>query len=443
MSGLVVASAALGARWALGSASYYPVPPGLVVLGSAAVLVLVLRRPWTVAIGVAAAAVVMVQVLGSGVFARSTSVAVTVALGLELAGVSFALVAGSAALLAGWAGRRSGSTRPDWTRAAQVAGLLVLAPICAEYLSAYDESTGRALQLVGNLIVFVPLYGCSALLIRELARRAHLGWVGVVLLSTAFGLTQAGVVDQSLFSTDYRQIAGWDASYRATLVAPLGISAANVLNFVGGHVVFSICAPIALVEGVRPARAEMPWLGRTGLVVTALLYGAASVLVLDGHLRTEASHASSLQVMVTLVLIAALVAAAVRLGRRPRASLHRHAPRVRTVFASALAVALVHGFATETWPGVAMTVGAFAAAGVGLAYGSRSIGWGVHHVVAVAVAPLLVRALLAFTYDPLVGEVSDAAKYGHNAAMLLIVLVAAGLTRPWVRTDGPVMVSAP
>ena len=119
----------------------------------------------------------------------------------------------------------------------------------------YADSTGRPLQLLGNLVVFVPLYGCPALLIRELARRARLGWVGIVPLGAAFGLVQAGVVDQSLFSTDYRQIAGWDVSYRATLIAPLGVSAANFLNFVGGHLVFSICAPIALVEarvGARP-----------------------------------------------------------------------------------------------------------------------------------------------------------------------------------------------
>lgn len=433
--GLVVAAAAGGTRWALSPVRYYPVPPGLVLLGVAVVLVVALRRPWTVALGVASAGVVLLQLLGSGVFARSTSTAVTVALGLELVGVVIALVAGTAALLAGWAARRPAGTRLDWRRAAQVTGLLVLAPVCAEYLSAYDDSTGHALQLVGNLVVFVPLYGCPALLIREVARRGRLGWVGIVLLATAFGLMQAGVVDQSLFSTDYRQIEGWDASYRATLIAPLGVSAANFLNFVGGHVVFSICAPIALVEGARPLQAGVPWLGRTGLVVTAVLYAAASALVLSEHLKTEASHASVLQVTVSLALVAGLIAAGVRLGDRPRPALDRQAPGVRTVFAAALAVALVHGLATETWSGVAMIVASFAAAGIGLAYGSRLTGWRVGHVVAVATAPLLVRAVLAFTYDPLVGEVSEPAKYAHNVVMLLIVLTAVGLTRPRWHSD--------
>jgi hypothetical protein len=52
-----------------------------------------------------------------------------------------------------------------------VLALLVLAPICAEYLSAYDDSTGHPATLLGNLVIFIPLYGCSALLIREVARR--------------------------------------------------------------------------------------------------------------------------------------------------------------------------------------------------------------------------------------------------------------------------------
>ena len=423
-----MAAVAVGVRWALSPVPYDLVPPGLVLLGCAGVLVLALRRPWAVAVGVAASGVVLLQLIGSSVFARSTSTTVSVALGVELVGVVLALLAGLGTLIGGWVARRPGRARPDWAQAAQVGGLLVLAPICAEYLSAYDDSTGHALQLVGNLVVFVPLYGCPALLIRELARRRRLGWIGMVLLGAAFGLLQAGVVDQSVFSTDYRQIEGWDASYRATLIAPLGVSAANFVNFVGGHVVFSICAPIALVEGARPDRAGEPWLNRGALAVVAALYVAASALVLSEHLTTETSHASVLQVTGSLLLVAGLVAAALRLGRRSRPVQDRQAPRVRTVFAAALGLALVNGLAPETWPGVALSVASFGAAAAGLAYLSRSTGWGAGHVAAVVAAPLLVRAVLAFTYDPLVGEVSEPAKYGHNVVMLLIVLLAVGPT---------------
>src|SRR6478735_2466181 len=108
-----------------------------------------------------------------------------------------------------------------WPRRFQVAGLLVLAPVCAEYLSAYDESTGDALVLIGSLVIFVPLYGCPALLIREVCRRSGLAWTAIILMATAFGLMEAGVVDQSLFSLDYRHMETWDVGLRGTFIAPL------------------------------------------------------------------------------------------------------------------------------------------------------------------------------------------------------------------------------
>jgi hypothetical protein len=54
------------------------------------------------------------------------------------------------------------------------------------------------------------LYGAAALLIRELARRFGVDWPGIVDLAAAFGIVQAGVVDQSLFSESYRQIEYWN-----------------------------------------------------------------------------------------------------------------------------------------------------------------------------------------------------------------------------------------
>jgi len=163
--------------------------------------------------------------------------------------------------------------------------------------------------------------------------------------------------------------------------------------------------------------------------------------VLDMSLATEESHASAPQVVGSLLVVAGLVLAAVRLGRRSRPSRSRPAPRARTVFAVVLALALVHGFAPETWTGVAMTLGALAVATVLLLHWSRRGGWGVGHVVAAAAAPLLVRAGSAFTYDPVVGQVSEVAKYGHNVAMLAIVLVALALTRHRPRVEVEVATS--
>ena len=304
----------------------------------------------------------------------------------------------------------------------------MLAPVCAEYLAAYDDSTGHPAQLIGNLVIFIPLYGCSALLVREVGRRAGLGWVGMVLLAAAFGLLQAGVVDQSMFSTDYRQIEGWADGYQATLIPALGVSAFNAINFVGGHVIFSICAPIALVEAARPRAAAQSWLARPALAIAAVAYLAASALVLQLHLTTEDSHASLTQVVVSVVLIGGLVGSAFWLGRRPRLASPRSAPGLLTVAAVSLPLAVLTGFAEETWTGVAMTAGAYLMAALVVAAWSRRTGWGVRQVAVLAAAPLVVRAVLAFGYDPLVGQVSEAAEYGHNAVMLAVVLLATALS---------------
>lgn len=447
-------TAALGAatlgvavQTALGGLSDWVVPPGLIILGGATTLVLVWRRAVPVAVGVAAAALVAGHIfsrpaalerLGHGVSGAAQIV--------ELGGVVVALLSGGLALLCtpagSWATQRAAGRSLEWGRWAQVAGLLVLAPVCAEYLAAYDSSTGHPVQLLAGLIVFVPLYGCAALLIREVARRMGLGWVGILLLATAFGLLQAGVVDQSLFSPDYRGIDGWEEGYRRTLIAPLGISVFKLLSFVGGHAVFSIGAPIALVEAAGPSRAGQPWVSRGGLALLAVLYGAASALVLREHLLTEVSHASLAQVAGSLTVVVLLVVAAIRLGGPLRTRSDRPVPPVAVVFGAAVVLAVANGLATETWTGVAVTLGPFALAAGGVAVLARRRGWSLTHVAAVAAAPLLVRAALAFGYAPLVGEVSPAEMHGHHAAMLAIVLGVCAVVwfqraRPRVDTSTP------
>src|SRR3954471_15422051 len=120
-----------------------------------------------------------------------------------------------------------------------VLALLVLAPVCTEYLSAYDETTGDPGALLSGLLFLAPLYGCPAVLIREWARRARLGWPGVLLAALAFGIVEAGVVDQSLFISHYRDIRVWPDLREPTLIAPLGISGYLTLLFLYGHVIWS------------------------------------------------------------------------------------------------------------------------------------------------------------------------------------------------------------
>jgi hypothetical protein len=308
-------------------------------------------------------------------------------------------------------------------RRAQVLGLLVLAPVCAEYLAAYHTSTGDPQELLLGLLIFAPLYGAPALIIREVARRAGLGWIGMILMASAFGLMQAGVVDQSLFSTGYLDIDSWAESRQPTLIAPLGISAHMAQLFLAGHVIYSICAPIALIEALGPDHRRTPWLGKLGLAVTAVLYVAVSVLVLVDHLTTESSHASATQVVASLVLACGLIVAAFVVGRRARARVDRPAPRPLTAFIASFVAATTVTASPETWPGVALAVGALTIGAMLLGRAARAITWDARHAAAVAAGAVLSRGLLAFTYFPVTGDVDPGPKYAHNIVFLVSLTV--------------------
>ncbi len=54
-----------------------------------------------------------------------------------------------------------------------------------------------------------------------------------MLLAAAFGVVEAGLVDQSMFSPDYRGIPYWSDMADPTYVAPIGLSIFLAVTFVG------------------------------------------------------------------------------------------------------------------------------------------------------------------------------------------------------------------
>ncbi len=303
-------------------------------------------------------------------------------------------------------------------RWALAAGLLVLSPVGAEYLVGYDTSTGGPAALLAGLLFFVPLYGAPALLLREVAVRAGLRWPGVLLLATALGVVQAGVVDQSLFSLSYRQIEGWEEAARATLVEPWGVAVGNASSFLVGHAVWSFTVPIVLVQSLRPDAARRPWLRVPGLVVAALLYAAAALLVHLDHLETETDHASTGQVAGAWAVAVLLGVAALTLGRRVAPRRSGRVPPVGVLAGAGLAGGLLVTLSGETWAGVAVTAAGLVAAGLALRRWARTEGWAGRHVAAVAAGALVARAAVGFLVAPL-GDVPAGPKYAHNAVAVL------------------------
>jgi hypothetical protein len=308
--------------------------------------------------------------------------------------------------------------------AAPITGLLVLSAIGAELLAAYDDSTGRLGRVLVAVVFFGALYGAPALVVRDLARRWGWGWPSILLLAMALGTLQPAVIDQSLFSAGYREIEGWSEWRVRTFMEPLGFSAQMAVNFVVGHVIYSFCGPIAIAEAWRPAQASRPWLGVRGTLLATATYALAAALVTSD---ATSRSASATQLIVSTAVALAFVCAAAWAGRRPGAVPEpscRPAPGIAAVLCGTLVVAFVVALAGEGWAGVVLGIAGPLVVVTTAARASRAGRWSVRHTAAVALGFLACRGLLAFTYFPLVGDVSATRKYAHNVAMLAIVALA-------------------
>lgn len=315
--------------------------------------------------------------------------------------------------------------RRDFLGPVQVLGLAGLSAIGAELLAAYADNTGNVGGIMFALVFFAALYGAPALLARELVRRAGWGWPSMLLLTLALGIAQACLIDQSLFSDDYQGYEGWTESRQAAFMPIFGFSANQAFNFIIGHVIFSFGAPIAVAEAWRPRRALQAWLGPVGITIAGVAYvGTALMIALD----PESQTASRPQFVASAVLAVACVLAAWLVGQRSKqpAKPDLAVNRPLLTFALALVPALVlaSDILGESWQGFAFNL--IIAAGIGgiILWRARRPGWGVADAAAVALAFLVSRGALAFTYFPLAGQVEPFAKYAHNVAMMTAVLMA-------------------
>jgi hypothetical protein len=196
------------------------------------------------------------------------------------------------------------------------ATLFVLAPLIAEL--AWGST--RASQIAG-LLLFLPVYGAGALLIRELVRRTGRGWVAVLVLGVGYGLVEEGISLQSLTSTTiYPSMSG---------LAPQlgGVNVSYTVMVLAYHAVFSIGIPIALAELTRPAVRTTPWLRTPGLVITGVVALLGFGLIRLIPLTADPHYLMPWPVdVVFAVLVAALAVYALRGAPRPAAPTEARVP---------------------------------------------------------------------------------------------------------------------
>lgn len=276
--------------------------------------------------------------------------------------------------------------------------LMVLSPIVAEFL--LGDFSIRSLALV---LALVPLYGCGALLIREVARRSGAGWPTILLLATAFSLLEEGFLTQSLFNPNYVGQRLLDYGY----IPALGTSLNWSVFVLSIHVVWSIATPILIAEGVASDRPTEPWLKTPGLLITSLLFMLGCAMTASFSLKSSPFVATRSQFLVVGLLVLVAIVGAFVIGSHADTGEHQtervesRAPRAWWLFLATLAMAilfmmvesLARARGMAPFISVLARVACETMAAALIVWASRKPGWGAWHYLALSAGTTLTYAL--------------------------------------------------
>jgi hypothetical protein len=270
------------------------------------------------------------------------------------------------------------------------------------------------------LVLLLPLYGGGALLIREVTRRLGRGYPTIVLLGAAYGVIEAGLLDQSMFNPAFLE------PDNGTLGAPsLVLSANNALGYVAGHAIWSITVPIAVVELLTRDRDTTPWLGRLGLATTALLYAVGGVIVFSFIYAEYHFVASPVQLLGAAVAAVALTVAAFVIRGDLETGVKPAGREVKPWIVGAGAFVVSSGFVARPENAVGLVVGPalLLAAWWFVRRLSRASWWSARHRAALVSGAMLTYAWTGFVVTYLLWPDDRIAWFGNG----LFALMAVGL----------------
>ncbi|WP_405161951.1 hypothetical protein OG203_37450 [Nocardia sp. NBC_01499] len=306
---------------------------------------------------------------------------------------------------------------PKTRRWVPVVTLLLLSPFVAELLLG-----DVAITSVFIFVIFIPLYGCGALLIREVVRRTGRGWPSIALLAFAFGVIEEGYVTMSLFNPDY-------AGYRLLDEAPLhvlGMGGKWTVFVLSLHVIWSICAPIAVAESLFPARARAPWLRIRGMIVAGVVFVLGCALLSVGALNTEPKFRPTVAQMVVTGVVAVVFVGAALAARSGGARRSGTVPPVLVIFGAALLAASVvvrSGHWLNGWVGAAVILVTEALAVAALWVFGRRAEWGLPETLATASGAFVAYGWSSFLGTPIVGSTDQVIARVGNVVYCLVALV--------------------
>lgn len=241
-------------------------------------------------------------------------------------------------------------------RIGPIGSLFLLSPFIAEFVLGNLPAKMLAVMLLLGL-----MYGTGAIFIRELVRSTGRGWLTLLLLATAYGFIEEGLVTQSLFNPDYMHFRLLDYGF----IPALGIGLPWTIFVVSIHVGWSICTPIGLVECLFPQQLKTPWLKKRGIIIAGIAFLAGSAFIATVSQKQSPYMASPLQLLSIVVIAALLVVTAFmvpkpatfNVSEKPNSALLFIAP---CICGSILMALQVSAEKTWHWPWQYTVIGALA-----------------------------------------------------------------------------------
>jgi hypothetical protein len=285
---------------------------------------------------------------------------------------------------------------------------------------------------LGLLAILAPVYGGAALLIRECVRRAGRGWPSIFLLALAYGVLEEAFLTQTLFNPNY---LGLNLDLlKPAFIPPLGIGAWYTIFVLTLHTVWSIPAPMALIEALVPRHADSPWIGKSGIGGFATVFALACVCMGTFSVRMDANHfvASPAQFTWSAAVILVLILSAFSIPRRTGEMRAGPAPNpwIPGIASFGFSSAFLLIPREWSWWAVLVYLALDMLAILAIGTWSGRSGWGAIHKLSLAGGAAMAYAWHAFVQTPALGNPDTVTRIGNLVfAMLAAILVAAGARR--------------
>lgn len=234
---------------------------------------------------------------------------------------------------------------------------------------------------------------------------------------------------QSLFNPNYLKL-------NLELLTPafipaLGMSAWWTLWMLVLHGLWSISTPIALIECCVPSRARLPWAGRVGLAIIAVVFGVGATAASVMNFRMDPFLSSQTQFAGAALAILVFVGLAFLLPVRPRCDAPQDAPSplLLGLITLALGSAVMLVPKDWGWGAVGALLALDAAMLLAILTWSRRGAMRLSHQLALGSGAALAYGIHAFVQDPSVGKLEPSVRIGNAIFLIATVALIAFATR--------------